>query len=372
MATKGSPKLCAVFVVSTLGRTGPSRQLLNLARHLYELSVTVHIVTLSPEPRESLINIFESSNLTLHGLNLTRLQSFFFGRRRLGRRLAEIEPNVIHSQGLRSDALCAFIKHPVKITTRRNNPFSDYPRLYGPLVGRLSALLHLYVQRKLLIVKCAESISQEDTKYRRDSFIIPNGVDVNAFFPLHNPQDKQRVRRSQNLPTNGCLFLYSGPLIARKNIKTLIEAFLCSNNSSDYLIILGSGSQGAALDQLANHHPRILFRDTVPDVLPYLQASDYFISASFDEGLPNSVLEALASGLPVLLSDIPSHREILKHAPEAGAFFDPQVPQSLIRLIPDLPNRHLSSSGARALACTHFDSFKVAKQYLALYENCLQ
>ena len=109
----------------------------------------------------------------------------------------------------------------------------------------------------------------------------------------------------------------------------------------------------------------------MPDVLPYLQAVDYFISASSDEGLPNSVLEALATGLPVLLSDIPSHREILERTHNSGVFFDPKVPQSLSRLIPDLPNRHLSSSAARALACAHFDSIKVAEQYLALYENSL-
>jgi len=151
----------------------------------------------------------------------------------------------------------------------------------------------------------------------------------------------------------------------------LIEVFSCPNNNGNYLIILGSGHQSAALRHLANHHPSILFRDSVPDVLPYLQAADYFISASSDEGLPNSVLEALASGLPVLLSDIPSHREILERTHNAGVLFDPQAPQSLSRLIPDLPNRHLSSSAARALACTHFDSFKVAERYLALYENCL-
>ena len=371
MVNKNSNKLCVVFVVSTLGRTGPSRQLLNLTRHLYALSVAVHIVTLSPEPKESLIHIFRSSKLTLHSLNLTRLQSVFFGLRRLGSLLAEIKPNIIHSQGLRSDALCAFIKHPVKIATQRNNPFSDYPRLYGPIVGRLSALLHLYVQRNLLVVKCAESIGQEDTKRQRDFFVIPNGVDVNVFSPLDNPLDKQRLRRIQDLPNNGCLFLYSGPLIARKNIKALIEVFSCPNNNGNYLIILGSGHQSAALRHLANHHPSILFRDSVPDVLPYLQAADYFISASSDEGLPNSVLEALASGLPVLLSDIPSHREILERTHNAGVLFDPQAPQSLSRLIPDLPNRHLSSSAARALACTHFDSFKVAERYLALYENCL-
>ncbi len=371
MLTKSSKGLCIVFVVSTLGRSGPTRQLLNLVRHLYALSVTVHIVTLSPEPTESLINIFRSAKLTLHSLDLTRLQSILFGLPRLKSLITELDPDIIHSQGLRSDALCAYLKHPVKITTQRNNPSSDYPRLYGPLVGRLSAVAHLYVQRNLLVIRCANSLHQKDSRQHPDSYVIPNGVDVNEFTPLESPLKQQTLRERLELPNKGCLYLYSGPLISRKNVACVIEAFSSSNSGSNYLIILGSGPESVVLRQLANHHPRILFRDSVPDVLPYLQASDYFISASSDEGLPNSVLEALASGLPVLLSHIPSHREILERTDNAGVFFDPQVPQSLSRLIHDLPNRHLSSSAARALACTHFDSIKVAEQYLALYENSL-
>ena len=371
MPTNPSSKLCVVLVVSTLGRTGPTRQLLNLARHLCALSVAVHIVTLSPEPNESLIDLFRSSKLTLHSLDLTRLQSILFGITRLKNLITELDPDIIHSQGLRSDALCAYLKHPVKITTQRNNPSSDYPRLYGPLVGRLSALFHVYIQRNLLVVKCAKSIDQESKKNQRRSFVIPNGIDVKSFSPLENPSKRTHLRERLALPKTGCLFLYTGPLIARKNIACLIKVFSTLNISGDHLIILGSGPESVVLRQLANHHPGIHFRNSVPDVLPYLRAADYFISASSDEGLPNSVLEALATGLPVLLSDIPSHREILERTHNAGVFFDPQFPQSLSRLIPDLPNRHLSSSAARALACTHFDSFRVAEQYLALYENSL-
>jgi len=371
MLTRSPNELCVVFVVSTLGRSGPTRQLLNLVRHLYALSVTVHIVTLSPEPNESLIDVFRSTKLTLHSLDLTRLQSILSGLPRLKSLITELDPDIIHSQGLRSDALCAYIKHPVKITTQRNNPSSDYPRLYGPVVGQLSALLHVYFQRNLLVVKCAKSIGQESTKHQRRSFVIPNGVDTKAFSPLENPADRPQLRERLALPKTGCLFLYTGPLIARKDIDHLVKVFLTLDSSSNHLIILGSGPESVVLRQLANYHPVIHFRDPVADVLPYLQAADYFISASSDEGLPNSVLEALATGLPVLLSDIPSHREILERTHNAGVFFDPQVPQSLSRLIPDLPNRHLSSSAARALACTHFDSIKVAEQYLALYENSL-
>ncbi|MGA9960634.1 MAG: glycosyltransferase family 4 protein, partial [Acidobacteriaceae bacterium] len=59
----------------------------------------------------------------------------------------------------------------------------------------------------------------------------------------------------------------------------------------------------------------------VDNVQEYLCASDYFLSASIAEGLPNSVLEAMAVGLPCVLSDIPPHREIHDLDPGSSLLF---------------------------------------------------
>lgn len=369
MSTDVSKNLCVLFVVSTLSRTGPTRQLLNLIRHISNVSVSVHVVTLSSEPEDSLIETFRSYDINLQSLRLTRIQSAFIGVHKLKQIVSAVAPDIIHSQGLRSDLFCSFIKHPIKIATQRNSPFSDYPRLYGQLIGKLIALLHIRVLQNLIVVACSKTIHRTNAQLGFESLVISNGVDLGTFSPLADDSTKPQLRKTLDLPDTGHLFLYSGPLIARKNVEYLINTFKQSSQYNNYLIVLGSGPQGGQIRLSANKHAHIIFRDAVDDVLPYLQVADYFVSASFDEGLPNSVLEALAAGVPVILSNIPSHQEILEHEPLAGTFFDPHIQSNLSKKIDQLQHKPLSQTLARTLACTHFDSYRVAQRYLSLYKK---
>ena len=86
---------------------------------------------------------FSDLNVNLQSLNLTRLCGFLLGSKRLKSLLTTLSPDVIHSQGLRADWLCAKLgTYPVRITTQRNNPVDDYRSLYGSLIGFTAAWLH--------------------------------------------------------------------------------------------------------------------------------------------------------------------------------------------------------------------------------------
>jgi len=369
MLTKATNKLTVLYIVSTLGQTGPTRQLLNLIRHIDRASVEIHVVTLSPEQEHSLEDSFRATGIELHSLQLSRLSGFLLGLRKIRRLVRSISPDIIHSQGFRADLLSVWIKHPAKFATQRNNPFSDYPRLYGRLIGRLLAFFHLYTLRKLTVIACAKSVYDNSLRYGLNPYVIQNGVDIDVFFPLHHTVGKSQLRHEADLPTTGRLFLYSGPLITRKNVEYLIETFKAFNHEDDFLIILGSGPLESELRSMADKNPKVIFRGEVDDVRPYLQVVDYFVSASYDEGLPNSVLEALATGLPVLLSNIPSHREILDFSPLAGELFDLDQPRSLGKKILLSKHTPVSGSHARELACTYFACDHVADQHLILYKK---
>jgi glycosyltransferase involved in cell wall biosynthesis len=104
-------------------------------------------------------------------------------------------------------------------------------------------------------------------------------------------------------------------LIRMKNPLTLLKAFQGSLDQSSKLVFLGEGSLRSLVTseiERSGLENQISLSGTVERdrVFEYYSQADLFVSASWGEGLPVAVLEAMACRTPVLLSDIPPHREI--------------------------------------------------------------
>ena len=87
------------------------------------------------------------------------------------------------------------------------------------------------------------------------------------------------------------------------------------------MIFVGGGVLEKQSRREAQGDERIRFTGHADNVLPYLHAADFFVLASRSEGMPNAALEALACGLPIVLSDIDQHRELLRLVPSMGELF---------------------------------------------------
>jgi glycosyltransferase involved in cell wall biosynthesis len=104
----------------------------------------------------------------------------------------------------------------------------------------------------------------------------------------------------------------------------------------------------------------------------YLKAADVFIFPSILEGSPNSVLEAMASGLPVICSNIPNHTEIIENGHNGYVYNNHK---HLVEMLNNLKNKKLRSKigkNARNFVKENHDIRDVAKKYEALYKKCLQ
>jgi glycosyltransferase involved in cell wall biosynthesis len=221
------------------------------------------------------------------------------------------------------------------ITTLRNDPFLDYPAKYGKLKGGWMAWQQIKVAHaRQGVYTCASSLSDAfKEKYRLNLPFVRNGVDVAYFHPA-SPERKATLRREMNLSEDALLMISVGGLLTRKDHLTSIRGWRLSGLKIRF-IILGEGPERDTLKKVAGGHSDLQMPGQVGNVRDYLQAADFFLSASLGEGLPNTVLEAMACGLPVILSDIPPHRECLEGL-DQSCLFPPGDAEALAQQLHDL------------------------------------
>lgn len=365
------------YIVSTLKSSGPTNQLYNIITHLDRSLFNPMLVTLSPEPADSRWSDFEKLGIDVRSLGLSRLKGLFLARGRLARLVDDFAPDVIHSQGIRADVLSSSLSGNFKrIATIRNLPQLDYAMKYGPLKGKVMTRQHVKSLTRLdLCVGVSEAVSENLGKRFSISNVatIPNGVD-DEVFSVPDPGQKYELKKILGFPEEEVIWVSSGELSERKNPQFLIEAWhelYGSKKAPGVLLFIGSGPLYDDCVNAAEGNPFILFLGKVPNVLDYLRASDFLISSSKAEGLPNSVLEALACGLPVVLSDINPHKEVLSFAPSAGALFELGNAGDFLRAVQEvhLKDWNAMSQAATKLIREHFSAKMMSEKYQALYDE---
>ena len=146
--------------------------------------------------------------------------------------------------------------------------------------------------------------------------IIPNGVDVDFFRPLNDQDSKKILRNSLGLPQNAKIIVSVGAVHPRKGTHLLVEAWskLVRSNENLHLLIVGPryDQQRSELKQYnqqieqaieaSRNKENIHFAGQVENVIEYLQVADLFVFTSKKEGMPNAVLEAMATELPIVLT----------------------------------------------------------------------
>jgi len=364
MATK------VLYIVSTLRDSGPTNQLYYLIDNLDE-EFDATILTLSPEPEDSELPRFQGLDVEYTTLGLSRLKGAIFGPSKLRSIVNQIDPDVIHTQGIRADTLSTmFLSKYPRVTTIRNYAYDDYPAKYGRMQGEVMARVHLHMLRHIdCPVACSETIVDRVAEHGVKAIPIQNGVDTTAFVPADD-ETKSKLRQELDLPQSKKVIVSVGSLIPRKDPKTIIDAFLSAGITEESeLVFLGDGFLREECEAMVDEEDPVRFEGWVNNVSEYLKASDYFVSASKSEGLPNSVMEAMAVGLPVCLSDIEPHKEILQYGERSGIQFKCGSSTSLKSSFYELTELRygVSSKEARQISREELSAKQMAKKYQNKY-----
>jgi len=132
--------------------------------------------------------------------------------------------------------------------------------------------------------------------------VISNGVDIEEFKPIKNKKNSSPLK-----------LISTGRLIERKGYKYLIESI--TDIKDVKLILIGDGNLKVKLEKLAKDHnisACFIGKKDHKEILQFLQKSDIFILPSLNEGMSNSILEAMAVGLPIITTDTGGSNELVK------------------------------------------------------------
>lgn len=350
-----------LFFHSTLEDSGLTNVILNISKNLnYEL-FDLHIITLSPEPKNTKWQEFEKLPIKLESLNMDRVSWNIFGKSILAKKISLINPSVIHTHGFRAVLFASkYLKIYPWIATIQADLIKNYSDTYGKLLGFYLANKELKALNKATIkIACSKSLAEILKKKIPEIVFIQNGVDEHIF---SRPTQAEKLNLKNELGINPYkkIILSVGSLTNRKNPITIIEAFKKSTiYEGSILIFIGVGKLIEDCIKIAKSE-NIVFLGNKNNVHQYLKASDIFISASKSEGLPNSVLEASMSGLPCILSNIPQHKEIFNENDNQAVFFESENENELISIFNNLNFKSVTSN-------PDFSATKMTRQYEEKY-----
>jgi glycosyltransferase involved in cell wall biosynthesis len=218
---------------------------------------------------------------------------------------------------------------------------------------------------------------------------IPNGVELQRFHPAGSEQEKQEalaIRGHYGIPPEHKVIVSVGAVMPRKRPDTIISAWskLREDFPDTHLLFVGPradqydpklgnfGKSIANLIKQSGDSGKIHFSGNVENVESHLRASDIFILASEREGTPNSVLEAMACGLPCLVTPFTGisasigtadhHYQLVDRNPEA-------MRAKLASLLQDSDLRSELAASGLSYARENFDRDKTLDKYAALYKE---
>jgi glycosyltransferase involved in cell wall biosynthesis len=272
----------------------------NIASHLARRGHEVHVMTSrdAEMSKESWENGIQVHRLRKGRTKLLGEFAFWF---RLLSQIMRTNPDIVHIQNFGLGPVGSLAKFLLR------KPYLVYGQ------GSDVYLQWAYKTPVFLMVKNADAVIAltEDMKteirkrYKRDIFVIPNGIDLERF---------QATKKDEK----GKTLIFIGRLHPIKGVKYLIDALAIIKKSTfnTKLIIVGDGDERTGLEKQANIlglGEDVIFTGGIKnDQIPgYLAKSDILVLPSLSEGFPNVILEAFASGLPVIATKVRGIREIV-------------------------------------------------------------
>ena len=343
-------------------------------------NLRVEVLTSAPKP--GLVTEPFGENITIHRVGVHKKDLHFWRRSEVIEWLLKAGAHyrrLLHQN--RYDLVHAFFGVPTGWLCYRNAggpPYvislrgSDVPGQHArfQLEYKILAPVFRAIWRNAAaLVACSEGLKDRALSFMPSASInvIPNGVELDRFRPADGDQKTDVLR-----------LLTVGRLSVTKRVEMLIDAVEVLHKQGCKLrfTIAGGGAlepqlRAAILEHNLSGVIEMTGRTDPEDMPKLYRQNDIFISASMQEGMSNAMLEAMASGLPIITTRCEGLKELIA---DNGLIVERANAESIATAIKKLADdqplcRHMSLAARKR--AEQFSWSRVAEQYLALYERLL-
>lgn len=360
-----------MHVIPSMNIGGREKVVLDVLEHIDKKRFIVEVACLGR--RGSLYHAFRSKHVTVHFLNKQRGFSprVYFQLRRL---ITEKRFDIVHSHNPGAFLYGAIAAILAKVSTIINSEHG-YADVISWRKRIAESILTNRISRTLAVSKDLASILSNRPFARKSNIqILHNGIDVDKF---SSSKKRAVIRESIGIKDPEILIGTVARLAAVKGHETLIRSFRLIRYafSEAKLLIVGDGDRKEVLQNLVrelNLRENVIFAGQRSDIPDVLSAMDIFVLSSLNEGLSITLLEAMASGLPVVATSVGGNLEVVENGisgllvPSNDA---EKMAEALNSIITDKSIPRSFGEAAKRRVREHFGAQRMVKDLETIYET---
>ncbi len=364
-----------LFLTTSLAYGGAPTQLVQLVMRLKTRGWEVRVVSLTP-PR-AYVNELETAGIRVFSLGIRRKLPDPRPILKLAQLIRTWRPCVVHSHMVHANLLARIVRLlvpiPVLICTAHSiNEGGRLREIFYRLTDPLCDLTTQVSQAGLERYVRVGAVPRHKIRY------IPNGVDTERFMP--DPEAYIALRKELGLG-DFFVWLAVGRFYPQKDYPNMLRAFaqVVRENPKTLLLIAGDGPLRESMENMAQGlgiERHVKFLGIRRDIPRLMNAADAYAMSSSWEGMPMVLLEASATGLPIVATDVGGNREVVLDG-VTGFLVPPKdseaLAQAMLRLM-TLPRDVRGHMGERARQYIEkkFSIERIIDRWEELYRELLQ